>query len=151
MAHKLAAGVVIVKDETVLLVKDKSGWSLPKGSTEMGETFLKTAEREAFEETGLKIAVEEVAFITEYTSEKYGQYLHVYYSGSLQSEQGEMKDPDLDVIEVRFVNVRDLRNFIKFRPWLIPLEKWIQNRELKYHSFDSAVEGFYISEMNCED
>ncbi|MFD0711759.1 NUDIX domain-containing protein [Paenibacillus sp. GCM10027626] len=129
----------------MLLVKDKSGWSLPKGSTEMGETFLKAAEREAYEETGIKVAVEDVAFVTEYTSEKYGQYLQVYYAGSLQSEQNEISDPDQDVIEVQFVNIRDLRNFIKYRPWIIPLENWIQNRKLKYHSFDLDVEGFYIS------
>ncbi|TVY08230.1 NUDIX domain-containing protein [Paenibacillus cremeus] len=54
MAHKLAAGVVVLKDDAVLLVKDHSGWSLPKGSTENGEIFLQAAEREAYEETGLK-------------------------------------------------------------------------------------------------
>lgn len=45
MAHNLAAGIVVLKDDKVLLVKDKSGWSLPKGSAEIGETLLKTAKR----------------------------------------------------------------------------------------------------------
>ncbi|WP_248928536.1 NUDIX domain-containing protein [Paenibacillus hamazuiensis] len=145
MAHNLAAGVVVLKDDAVLLVKDNSGWSLPKGSTEIGETFLQAAEREAYEETGIKIAAEEVAFVTEYTSEKYGQYLQVYYAGSLSSEQrSNMDDPDLDVMEMKFVHIRDLRSFITFRPWIIPLEMWIQNKELTYHSFDLDVEGFYI-------
>ncbi|MGQ7887474.1 NUDIX domain-containing protein [Paenibacillus sp. WC2504] len=48
MAHKLAAGIVIIENEKVLLVKDKSGWSLSKGSSGMGETFLMAAEREAY-------------------------------------------------------------------------------------------------------
>ncbi|MCR8630206.1 NUDIX hydrolase [Paenibacillus radicis (ex Xue et al. 2023)] len=145
MAHNLAAGIVVLKDDAVLLVKDKSGWSLPKGSTEFGETFLQAAKRELYEETGIKIASEAVAFVTEYSSEKYGQYLQVYYAGSLHSEQNEVEEPDPDILEMQFVNRRDLRNFIKFRPWVIPLEMWIQNRELKYHSFDLDVEGFYIS------
>ncbi|SFM29645.1 ADP-ribose pyrophosphatase YjhB, NUDIX family [Paenibacillus sp. 1_12] len=145
MAHNLAAGVVVLKDDAVLLVKDKSGWSLPKGSTEISETFLQAAEREAYEETGFKITAEDVAFVTEYTSVKYGEYLQVYYAGSLPSELNAIDDPDQDVIEMQFVNIRDLRDFIKFRPWIIPLENWIQNRALKYHSFDLDVEGFYIS------
>lgn len=145
MAHKLAAGIVVLKDNAVLLVKDKSGWSLPKGSTESGETFLKGAEREAFEETGIKITAEDVAFVTEYTSEKYGQYLQVYYVGSLQSKQKEIIDPDQDVTDIRFVNISEIHDFITFRPWIIPLENWIQNQELKYHSFDLDVEGFHIS------
>ncbi|WP_171652615.1 NUDIX hydrolase [Paenibacillus foliorum] len=145
LAHNLAAGIVVLKDDTVLLVKDKSGWSLPKGSTEIGETFLQAAERESYEETGIKIAAGDVAFVSEYSSEKYGQYLQVYYAGSFPSEQNEIEEPDEDIIEMQFVNIRDLRNYINFRPWVIPLEFWIQNRELRYHSFDLDVEGFYIS------
>ncbi|MBO9606584.1 MAG: NUDIX hydrolase, partial [Paenibacillaceae bacterium] len=137
MFHKLAAGIVVVKDDFVLLVHGKTGWSLPKGSTEPGETFRMCAERESFEETGIKITAKDVAFVTEYTSEKYGQYLQVYYEGTLSSGQLEdFDDPDEDVIEVQFVNVNDLRQYIKFRPWVIPLEKWIENRKLTYYSFD---------------
>ncbi|WP_188995967.1 NUDIX hydrolase [Paenibacillus nasutitermitis] len=142
MAHNLAAGIVVLKDDAVLLVKDKYGWGLPKGSTEMGETFSQAAEREAHEETGLKIVAGDVAFVTEYTSKKYGLYLQVYYTGSLPSEQNEIEERDDDIIEMQFVNIKDLRNFIKFLPWVIPLETWIQNRELKYHSFDLDVQGF---------
>ncbi len=63
MTHNLASGIVIVKADEVLLVRDKHGWSLPNGSTESGETFFETAKRECFEETGLYIDVGQVAFI----------------------------------------------------------------------------------------
>lgn len=145
LAHNLAAGIVVLKGDAVLLVKDKYGWGLPKGSSEIGETFLQAAEREGQEETGIKIAADDVAFVTEYTSKKYGQYLQVYFAGRLLSEQNEIKDPDQDVIEVQFVDISELRDFITFRPWIIPLENWFQKRELKYHSFDLDVEGFHIS------
>ncbi|WP_218095550.1 NUDIX domain-containing protein [Paenibacillus solanacearum] len=145
MAHKLAAGVVVMKDNAVLLVKDKSGWSLPKGTVESGETFSDAAEREGGEETGFQIDLEEVAFVTEYTSEKYGQYLQVYYSGKSSAEQNAINDPDQDVIEIQFVDVKHLRQYIQFRPWIIPLETWLQSRTMKYHTFDLDVEGFHIS------
>jgi ADP-ribose pyrophosphatase YjhB (NUDIX family) len=108
MAHRLAAGIVVLKDDKVLLVKDKSSWSLPKGSIEIGETFLKAAEREGYEETGFKITAVEVAFVTEFTSKKYGQHLQVYYSGKLISDKEEIEDPDLDVTEIRFVDRKDV-------------------------------------------
>ncbi|MFH5185130.1 NUDIX domain-containing protein [Paenibacillus sp. TAB 01] len=56
-SHLLAAGILIIKNKAVLLVRDKHGWSLPKGSCESGETFEVTATREAKEETGLDILI----------------------------------------------------------------------------------------------
>jgi ADP-ribose pyrophosphatase YjhB (NUDIX family) len=144
MAHRLAVGIVVLKDDKVLLVKDKSSWSLPKGSIEIGETFLKAAEREGYEETGFKITAVEVAFVTEFTSKKYGQHLQVYYSGKLISDKEEIEDPDLDVTEIRFVDRKDLRSLIKFRPWVLPLDSWIEDKQLQYHTFDLDVEGFEI-------
>lgn len=147
MAHHLAAGVIVLEDNAVLLVKDKYGWSLPKGSLERGETFLKGAEREAFEEAGIEVIAKEAAFVTEYTSEKYGQYLQVYYEGSARAGQIECSaDPDDDINQARYVRLADLRSFITFRPWIIPLEHWVQHREMKYYSFDLDVEGFHIPE-----
>ncbi|MFC6228879.1 NUDIX domain-containing protein [Paenibacillus allorhizosphaerae] len=39
----------------MLLVKDKSGWSLPKGAVEPGETFRITTNRQGYKETGFNI------------------------------------------------------------------------------------------------
>jgi len=145
LAHILAAGVVIIMNDMVLLVKDKYGWGLPKGSTEEGETFLQTAAREVYEETGYNIAFGDAAFITEYTSKKYGQYLQVYYSGELLPGGVDIPiDPDQDVLEVKFVAVHELRSYVSFRPWVLPLEYWFRERLLKYHSFDLDIEGFDV-------
>jgi 8-oxo-dGTP pyrophosphatase MutT (NUDIX family) len=60
--HKiiLTAGVIIIKNNKVLLVKHGEGaghltgvYGLPAGRMEEGETELQTARRELFEETGL--------------------------------------------------------------------------------------------------
>ena len=134
MAHNLAGGVVVIKEQKVLLVKDEIGWSLPKGGTEPGETFQVTAEREGLEETGFHIDIKEVAFVTEYTSKEYGEYLHVYYWGEIISESNQ--ELDQDIIETRFISYEEIREYVSFRPWVIPLETWLKDRSLRYYSFD---------------
>jgi 8-oxo-dGTP pyrophosphatase MutT (NUDIX family) len=53
-----ASAVVILnaKDEVLLHLRDDThSWGLPGGLMDLGETVLENAEREAFEETGLKV------------------------------------------------------------------------------------------------
>ncbi|WP_054957291.1 NUDIX hydrolase [Paenibacillus dakarensis] len=99
-SHNLAAGVVIlnIRNE-ILLVRDKYGWSLPKGTTEIGETIKETAIRELKEETGLQVNLKGVAYIIEYRSAQYGQYLQFYYSGKVNEEELIMEDPEQDIYE----------------------------------------------------
>jgi 8-oxo-dGTP pyrophosphatase MutT (NUDIX family) len=55
------AGVLVVKDERVLMVRhERAGryrWELPSGLVDAGETFEQAAERETFEETGVAVSV----------------------------------------------------------------------------------------------
>jgi len=56
----VAVGAVVIRAESVLLVKrgkaPSSGkWAIPGGRVELGETLQQAAEREIFEETGLRI------------------------------------------------------------------------------------------------
>lgn len=143
MAHNLAGGVVVVEDNKILLIKDKHGWGLPKGSTEKGETFLTTAKREGLEETCYDLKIFDAAFITEFTSEQYGQYLQIYYSGKIVSKTAN-QDPDEDVIEVKFIPIDKVRDYLTFRPWVIPLENWLNSSELKYYCFDLDEEGHEV-------
>lgn len=143
MTHKLAAGVVVIKDNQVLLVKQKNGWSLPKGATEKGEFFNETARRECLEETGLSINLGEVAFITEFRSKQFDQYLQVYYSGTVTEEmQLNSNDPDHEIIEVKFVHINEIRTYLKFIPWIRSLETWLHDRKLNYFCYDLDKEGY---------
>ena len=59
---KVAAGVVIQKEGSLLLVQRKNPpfqgcWTLPAGFVDAGEDPRKAAERECFEETGLVVEV----------------------------------------------------------------------------------------------
>lgn len=58
----VGVGIVIVDGDRVLLIRRGTPprvgqWSLPGGGQELGETYAETARREAFEETGLSVAV----------------------------------------------------------------------------------------------
>ena len=51
----ITAGGIIVNEykEVVIVNQNHDSWSLPKGHVEDNETFLETAKREIYEETGL--------------------------------------------------------------------------------------------------
>ncbi|MBL4801971.1 MAG: NUDIX hydrolase [Emcibacter sp.] len=56
----VAVGVVIVKDDQILLIKRSKppkpdSWSIPGGAQELGETIKETAIREVMEETAVTI------------------------------------------------------------------------------------------------
>ncbi len=70
MKHRISAGVLTLRDDKILLVRHfRPGrhdfWSGPGGGTEGGEELWETAEREAFEETGLRVQARNMAYIDE--------------------------------------------------------------------------------------
>lgn len=53
-----ACGVIIENENNEILLQkraDNGYWGIPGGSMNIGETFLETAQREVFEETGLSV------------------------------------------------------------------------------------------------
>lgn len=134
--HRLAGGTVVVDDERVLLVRERGRWGLPKGGVEPGETFAETAVRETREETGLRVELDDVAFVTEFHSAEIAHALQVYYAGRVVGGELRVDDPDGEVREARFVPVDRVRRHLRFRPVVVPLEGWLRRRAERYRSFD---------------
>jgi ADP-ribose pyrophosphatase len=66
-APRVAVGAVVIHQKKVLLVlrgqpPAEGKWAIPGGSVKLGETLQAAAERETFEETGLRVKAGEVIF-----------------------------------------------------------------------------------------
>ena len=66
-APRVAVGAVVIHGEKVLLVlrgqpPAMGKWAIPGGSVKLGETLQAAAERETFEETGLRIIAGEIIY-----------------------------------------------------------------------------------------
>lgn len=77
--HDLAAGVVVLRENSVLAVYEKDRWGLPKGGSEPGEFFFETAAREAAEETGVEVEIQSLAFTSEIRAPDHRIYLQRFY------------------------------------------------------------------------
>lgn len=70
MKHRISAGVLALRDDQILLVRHfRAGrhdfWAGPGGGVEGAEELYEAAQREAFEETGLRVQTHTLAYIDE--------------------------------------------------------------------------------------
>src|SRR5574341_945740 len=112
-----AVAVILQQNRRILLVKRKfepraGDWSLPAGFIEWGEGPEQTAVREAHEETGLNIAVQELYGV--YRGWDYPDYeiLLVVYRAEILG--GELRAGD-DALEAEFFDFAHLPENIAFR------------------------------------
>lgn len=106
-----AGGVVLNSRGQVLVIKqDYSTWSLPKGHTEQGESRMKAARREIYEESGIR-TLEVVKKLGVYKRHKIGKggkddkselkTIHIYLFETLEMK---LSPVDENNPEARWVN-----------------------------------------------
>ncbi len=106
----VAVGVVVLKDDHVLLIRRSKppkpdAWSIPGGAQELGETLRQAAKREVYEETAITIGEPQFLDIVDYLDrESNGAIRHHYslidYAATYQS--GALRAGD-DAVAARWV------------------------------------------------
>lgn len=107
---KVGVGALVTQDHRVLLVKrkmepERGKWSIPAGFLDHGERPQETAEREVYEETGLRVRIVKLVDVFTNPSQRGGASIFILYSAELQG--GEMIAGD-DAAEVGFFGLDEL-------------------------------------------
>ena len=113
---KVAVGVLVEKDQKVLLVKRRNEpkpgfWTIPAGFMDAREDPRKAAERECLEETGLIVHTGDIAAVVGGREHSKGADIVIAYHASITG--GELKAGD-DASEVGFF-ARDTLPPLAFR------------------------------------
>ncbi|MEN1969669.1 NUDIX hydrolase [Lentibacillus sp. N15] len=102
-------------DEKVLMVNNKgSGWSLPGGEVEQGETLEQAAIREAEEETSLKIGVQNVIAVNEaFFKEKEHHALFITFRAEIIGGEASIQYKD-EILEIKWVDLQTANELMPY-------------------------------------
>ena len=114
----VGVGVVVWKDETVLLIQrgkpPRAGaWSLPGGRQELGETTREAGMREVLEETGIKIEIKDLIDVVDTINRDDSGHVRMQYT--LVDYWAEWKSGEptasTDAADARWVRPEDLPDY----------------------------------------
>lgn len=137
-----SGGAVVIEKGHVLLVQGYHGWSFPKGKIESGENLEETAIREIWEETGIRIKVDN-HFRAVVPSAKPGDTRTVTFF--LGRSLDGMKKPIPDEVEyAEWVPVDKALELVRYAP-----DREVLRKALRYHSGKILVSACLLGE-NCK-
>lgn len=112
---RVAAGVVIVRDHSVLMVRPtyKEFWDIPGGYVEPGESPEAACKREIKEELDLSANTLQLAAIDWAPNEKEGdKLLFLFLAPHLTDiDPASLRFPDQELTEARFIDLDELAQF----------------------------------------
>lgn len=103
----VATGVAVVDDDDrILLIRrgsepNKGLWAVPGGKVDFGETLAEAATREAREETGLLVELDEIVWVGEFIDE-HNHLVLVDFLGAPTG--GELKAGD-DAVDLQWIDI----------------------------------------------
>ena len=112
MDIKVIVGVVLVKDNKILMVQEGKShcfkkWNLPGGHLEYGENIMISATREVYEETGYKIKIKNLVGVYNYISPTENHCLLFNFIGEITG--GELKFDGKEILNVKWFSLDELR------------------------------------------
>ena len=109
-----SCGVVVVKDNKVLLVKSNKGhYGFPKGHMENNETEEETAIRETKEETNIDVTVEKTyRYEIYYNVSPDVNKTVIYFIGYPKND--EIIPQDKEIAKVLWVDIDEVNNYLQF-------------------------------------
>lgn len=134
MKHRISTGVLLFKDDKILLVKHvdpKSHiewWVPPGGGLEGEETVLEAAKREVWEESGLDAKIGQLAYVRQLLLFDYNMLELFFWGGEFSGDihikniVGKGEDEDF-IKEVKWFSQKELQN-IMVRPDIIKGQMW---------------------------
>lgn len=104
-------------DEKVLMVNNKgSGWSLPGGAVEHGETLEQAVIRETEEETSLTIGVQKIIAVNEtFFKEKGHHALFITFKAEVLDGEISIQDKE-EILEIKWVDLQTANELMPFHP-----------------------------------
>jgi len=108
---KIGAGVILIEENNVLLVRGSYGyrlWTQPRGFWEEGETTKDTAVRECLEETGLRIRIKDIIAAIDlrvHRGDKVEQELFLSYSGEIVDRRA--MGPGAEIEEIKWFPIEE--------------------------------------------
>jgi 8-oxo-dGTP diphosphatase len=141
--YRIVSGVII-SDNKILLVqnKDEYGnylWSLPGGVVEDGESLEDALIREIYEEVGLKVKEKQLIYIHEsFIPEHSAQILVTVFQVTINDGNPKPNDPDEEIVQVKWVLINDVQNYITHSAVASPLKRWLETRK-SFYSLDNNL------------
>lgn len=119
--HRSNAGLI----EVVLVHRRRPIlWALPKGTPDSGETLEETALREAREETGLEVELEEPLRSIQYFFVRGGVRFHkTVHFFLMRAVGGSIDDHDAEFDDVRWAQIEEARELLSYPTERLVLER----------------------------
>lgn len=126
---KVAVALIIERDNSLLMIRrrgepERGKWSMPAGFVDAGEDVQRAAEREAFEETGLRVRVTELLDVIPKSATNEGADILIVYRAEVVG--GELRAGD-DADRAEFFRREALPSDIAFASTRIVLQRWRAN------------------------
>jgi 8-oxo-dGTP diphosphatase len=130
--YRIVSGIIL-SDNKLLLVqnRDESSnyiWGIPGGVVEKGESLKDALCREIKEEAGLDVVDMNLAYIHEsYILDLSAHCIVTAFKVEVENNTPAMNDPDGEVVDIQWVHVDQVDQYITNLAVLRPLKEWLTN------------------------